>query len=134
MNLRDVMDELAARLDTITGLRVHAQPVGRVTPPAAVLSYPERIEFDATYRRGGDRMSLPLVVVVGRPVDPSTREALGAYCDGTGARSVKAVLESGTYTTLHELTVTTVDFDAVSIAGVDLMAAMFTIDVIGTGS
>jgi hypothetical protein len=97
MNLADVMDAVGDRLDTIAGLRVFAYPPGSVTPPAAVVSYPEGIEFDATYGRGSDRMTLPVVVVVGKASDRAARDKLGAYCDGSGASSVKAVLESGEY-------------------------------------
>ena len=38
MNLADVMDELAARIDTIEGLRVHAFPPDNVAVPAAVVT------------------------------------------------------------------------------------------------
>ena len=134
MDVARVMDDIADRLDSIEGLRVHHSPPARVTPPAAVVSYPDRIEFDTTYRRGADRLTLPVVVVIGRPSDDATREALGAYCDGSGPRSVKGVLESWAYSALHELTVTRIEFDVVTIAAVDYMAAVFTLDVIGTGS
>jgi hypothetical protein len=81
-----------------------------------------------------DRMSLPVVIVVGRPTDRSTRDLLGVYCNGTGPSSVKAVLESGTYTALHTLRVEEIKFDVASIAGVDYMAALFTLDIAGSGS
>lgn len=134
MDLGAVMDELATQLDTISGLRVHASPPGSVTPPAAIVSYPESIAFDETYGRGMDRMTLPLVVVVGRPTDRSTRDALAAYCNGSGASSIKAVLEGGTYTEFHTIRVASADFDVVSIAGIDYMAAVFTAEITGEGS
>jgi hypothetical protein len=134
VDLADVMQEVADRLDAIEGLRVHPSPPGKVTPPAAVVSYPETYTFDETYGRGMDRLSLPLVVVVGRPVDRSTRDALAAYCKGSGAASVKAVLESGTYSAFDVLRVESIDFDVVSIGGTEYMAALFTLDIAGSGT
>lgn len=134
MDLAAVMDQLSARLDTIAGLRCFAYPPPTLTPPAAVVSYPETYEFDATYGRGMDRMKLPVVVVVGRPSERTTRDRLGAYCDGSGASSVKAVLESGTYTAFDTVRVETIDFDVVSIASIDYMAGLFTLDIAGSGS
>lgn len=134
MNLADVMDEVATRLDTISGLRVFAYPPDRVEPPSAIVSYPGTYTYDETYGRGMDRMTLPVVVVVGKVSQRSARDALGAYVDGSGASSVKAVLESGTYTELDSLRVMSVEFDVVTIAGTDYVAALFDVDIAGSGS
>ena len=134
MNLADVMDEVAAKLDTIAGLRCFAYPADAVQPPAAIVSYPETITFDETYGRGMDRLTLPVVVVVGKPTDRSSRDALAAYCHGSGARSVKAVVEAGTYTAFDTVRVTSIEFDVVVIAGTDYLAALFDLDVAGAGS
>jgi len=119
MNLGEVMDAISTRLDSINGLRCFAYPVPTVTPPAAVVSYPDTVTFDETYARGMDRMSLPVVVVVGRPTDRSTRDLLAAYCNGSGASSIKAVVESGTYSAFDVVRVEGIDFDVVTIGGVD---------------
>jgi hypothetical protein len=134
MRLGEVMDAIATRLDSVVGLRCFSYPPGTITPPAAIVSYPESITFDETYGRGMDRLSLPVVVVVGRPTDRSTRDHLGAYCDGTGAASIKAVLESGTYEAFDTVRVEGVDLDVVSIGGQDYMAALFTLDIAGQGA
>lgn len=134
MNLADVMDEIATQLDTITGLRVFAYPPGTVTPPAAVVAYPTAYAFDATYGRGMDRISLPVVVLVGRPTDRPTRDLMGAYVDGAGASSIKAVLEAGTYTAFDSLRVTGVELDTYEQGAVTYLAAIFDIDIAGSGS
>jgi hypothetical protein len=134
MNLDDVMDEIATRLDTIAGLRCFAWPPGTATPPAAIVSYPNDYTYDETYGRGMDRMTLPVVVLVGRPTDRSTRDALAQYVNGSGAASVKAVLESGTYTALHTLRVMSADFDVYQLGGTDYLAAIFELDIAGQGS
>jgi hypothetical protein len=137
VDLSAVMDELADRLRTIPGsLNVFASPPGTVLPPAAIVTYPDTYDFDTTYGRGTDRMALPVWLVVGRPTDPSTKDALAAYCAGDGARSIKAVLESNNdnWESFDQLRVTGVEFDAVRIGDKDYMAAGFNLDIIGDGA
>jgi hypothetical protein len=134
VKLEDVMDEVAARLATIEGLRVFAYPTDSVAPPAAVVSFPENITFDETYGRGMDRMTLPVVVAVGKPYARSTRPLLAAYCNGSGPASVKAALEAGDYASCDVVRVTGIDFDVVTIAGTDYMAALFDLDIAGAGA
>lgn len=134
MILSDVMDQVAARLGTIPDLRVFEWPQATVSPPAVIVSYPDDYSYDRTYGRGMDQVTLPVVVVEGRPTDRSTRDRLSAYVDGSGARSFKAVLESGTYTAFDSVRVMSVEFDVVTIGGTDYMAALFSLDIAGSGA
>lgn len=133
MNLADVMDEIAASLETITGLRVWPYPPGAVTPPAAIVSYPETVTFDLTYGRGMDRWKLPVVLVTGKPTDRTTRETLAGFTDVSGLRSVKVAIESATHVAFDHVRVESCEFDVVTIGGVDLMAAIFDLDIAGKG-
>lgn len=128
------MDEVATQLDTIDDLTVFAYPPDRLEPPAGVVAYPESIAYDVTYRRGADRITLPVVIVLGRVSDRSTRDALAAFADGSGAKSVKAVLEAGTYTEIGSLTVTEVEFDTVRVAAQEFLSAVFSVDIVGSGT
>ena len=134
MNLELVMEELGDRLDTIAGLRVHKQPPEKITPPGGFVGYPETIDYDQTYGRGSDKITLPVVIVEKLTPARAVRKRLTDYVAGTGAKSVKAVLESGTYTQFHVITVQRVEFDAVTIGGVDMLAAVFTCDIQGSGN
>lgn len=134
MNLEALTEELGDRLDTIAGLRVHKQPPERLTPPAGFVGYPESIEYDQTYGRGSDKITLPVVVVEKLGPARAVRKRLDDYVAGSGAKSVKQVLESGTYTQFHVITVVRVEFDAVTIGGVDMIAAVFTCEIFGSGS
>jgi hypothetical protein len=134
MNLAAVMQAVADRLTTISGLRCFAYPEAQLSPPGAVVLYPESIRFDEAYQRGMDRMRLPVLVVVGKVSDRSARDQLAAYCDGSGAASVKQVLESGTYTAFDVVTVVDVEFDVATLAGTDYLAANFTLDIAGKGT
>jgi hypothetical protein len=133
MNIVNVQDAIATQLDTITGLRVSAYPPDRITPPTAIVAWPDSYIYDETFVRGMDRLSLPVVVLVSKVSDRASRAELAAYCNGSGASSIKAVLESGSYSAFDTLRVQSVDFDVVSIAGTEYMAANFTVDVVGTG-
>lgn len=134
MKLDDVMDEVAARLGTIAGLRVFPYPADSVSPPAAIVSYPEKYTFDETYGRGMDRMTLPVVVVVGKPTDRASRDRIAQYCDGAGPASVKAAVEAGKYVACDTVRVTGIEFDVVTVAGTDYLAALFDLDIAGAGS
>lgn len=134
MNLAAVMDEIATQLDTITELRAYGYPPETIVPPVAIVDFPESIDYDQTYGRGADRMSLLVWVVAGRATAPATRDLLAAYADGSGARSVKAVIEAGTYTAFDEAVVTGAEFEPVTYNGATYLAAQFTVDIMGSGS
>jgi len=134
VNLTEVMEAVGDRLDTIAGLRVFPHPTDALTPPAAVVSVPDEIVYDETYGRGMDRITLPLVVVVGKAFDRAAMTNLAAYADGSGAKSVKAVLESGSYTAFDTVRVMRAEFDVVRIASSDYLAAMFDLDIAGQGA
>lgn len=135
MDLALVMDDVAERLRSIQEfLSVHARPPDGVTAPCAVVAYPETLTFDETYGRGMDRMTLPVVVVVGKPSTAAARESMARFCNGTGPSSVKEVLESGIYTAFDELRVTEVDFDVITVGTSDYLAASFGLDIVGQGS
>lgn len=131
MILSDIMDEIAASL-TAAGYRSYSWPVPTLTPPAAVVVYPDAIDYDLTYRRGCDEISLPVVVVFGRPTDRSTRDLFSNAVRGDG--SIKRMLESSSYTSCDSVRVTRATTDVASFAGVEYLAAMFTVQVIGSGT
>nr|UXE44752.1 hypothetical protein Hi04_10k_c361_00016 [uncultured bacterium] len=134
MILSDCMDQISAQLDTIAGLRCFAYPPDSVVPPAAFVSFPSEYQFDGTYGRGMDMFHLGVLVVVGKTTDRVTRDLISAYVNGSGTKSVKAVLEAGTYTAFEVIHVASVAFDTVQVAGTDYLAAEFTLEITGSGS
>lgn len=129
-----MMDDLAAALDTIDGLRTYPYWVKRIMPPAAVVSWPEPLTYDMTMRRGGDRATLPVRVVVGNVDARSSRDTLARYVDGAGPQSVKQAVEGYAATAYGEASVRSASFEVVTIAGVDYLAAEFEVDVTGRGT
>jgi hypothetical protein len=134
MNVGAVMQEVADRLDTITNLRVFAHPVKKATAPYAVVDYPDDYTYDATYGRGMDQMTLPVVVWVSNVTDRSAREAISGYLSGSGSSSVKEVLESGTYTEFDVLRVASAALDIYTMNGTDYLVAVFSLEIAGQGA
>lgn len=134
MDLAAVMDQVGDQLAAITGLRVYRYPSDSPQVPAAVVTYPAAYMYDETFGRGSDRITLPVIVLVGRVSDRASRNRIGAYVDGSGPKSVKQVVEAGTYTAFDSVRVTGVEFDIVSVAAVEHLAATFSLDIAGTGA
>lgn len=133
MNLADVMDEIGTALEGIDGLRVFPYWADRITPPAAIVAWPDPVTYDATMGRGADQMTLPLFVLVGRFDARSTRDRLAVYLDGSGDSSVKAVLEAHTWTSCDSVRVASATVDSYTVAAVDYLGAEFSLDIFGTG-
>lgn len=135
MDLGLVMDELAARLATIGGgLRVHAHPPDTVAAPAAIVTYPDALEYDKTYGRGMDQMNPGVVVLVGKVSSRAARDRIAKYCAGSGTSSFKQVLESGTYVRFDTIRVVSVAFDIIAVSAVEYLAATFTLEITGQGA
>jgi hypothetical protein len=133
--VEDVMQALADRADTITGLRCFGYPIDSTPPiPAFIVSYPDTIDFDRTYGRGMDAMTIGAVVLVGRVTDRATRAQITKYLAGSGPESIKAVIESGTYTAFDTVRVARVTVDVVRIGTVDYLAATLTHEITGQGA
>lgn len=134
MNLATVMEQLATQLATITNLNTFAYPPDMAHPPAAIVVWPDEIRFDDTYLRGKDSMTIPVLVIVGKVSDRSSMAELGDYASGSGSRSIKAVLEAGTYTAMNTVRVTRAEFIEITLAGVPYNGAWFEVDISGSGT
>jgi hypothetical protein len=136
VNLSDVAEEVASMLGSIEGLRAFAYPPGAINPPTAVVLNPNPgdIVYDDTYGRGGDRMTLPLMVLIGQAEDRSAMEGIRPYLDGSGPKSVKQALEAGTPKSFDTIRVQDGGVDGVTWGGVEYVAALFNLDILGPGS
>lgn len=135
LNLSEVAVEIAERLALIDGLNAfHFQP-GSIVPPAAIVLNPNPgdLEYDKTYGRGLDRVTLPLVVFVGRADVRTSQELARLYLDGSGAKSIKTALEAGSYASLHTIRVTVGGVDGYSIGAVEHLVALLELDIAGNG-
>lgn len=131
MNLKDIYAEIESKLAGISGLQVNT--VGTTSPnaPAMQLSVPTAIEYDQAYGNALTRVELNLIVVVSKTSAVDTTQLLLEVTSSEGPRSIKAVLESATYTTLDSLRVAEVsDIDgSLVIGGVSYLHANLTIEI-----
>lgn len=134
MNIGDIMDEIGTAVNTIADIRVLPYSAITVTPPAAIIGWPSPYSFDTTMARGMDSMDFPVNIVVGKVDARSSRDRMSKYVEGSGADSVKAAIESHTYTACDSVRVTKVEFSAVKIADVEYLSGLFTVNVIGRGA
>ena len=138
MILSDVMEEIAARVRTVPGLegRTFAYPPPQIPGGVAgIVSYPERVDYDKTYGRGMDSIvGLPILIVVGQATDRGARDRVAQYAAGSGAHSVKAIVEADPHTAFDDLRVTSCQFDVVTIAAIDYISALFLVDIAGQGA
>lgn len=136
MIVKDVMDELSTKLDGIEGLRPYPYWVDSVSPPAALVALPDDVGFDETYGRGADRMRFPVLVLVGAVSDRASHAEVSAYMDGSGAKSVKATLDSSstnTYTSCDVVRVASAATDRYKSGGVTFLGVEFIVEVFGQG-
>jgi hypothetical protein len=93
-----VRTALAQRLASVPGLTVYAEVPDSPEVPAAII-FPgfegePTIRFDSTMARGSDDLLFTVVLLVQYADDVSGQDELDAYLDGSGAKSVKALIEA----------------------------------------
>ncbi len=134
MRLDQVMDEIAAVADQIPGLTTYAWPADEISPPAAMVTYPEEISLDTAFQRGTDRWNGGLIVLVDRVWDRSTRDQISRYTAGDGPESIKAAFYAHDWQACAYVNPRRVTFDVIAVAGVDYLAALFDLDIAGNGT
>lgn len=139
MNVGDVMDEIAVKLrqaPSLAGRTYDYPPGGTVDAPAAIVTYPNDGTFDETYGRGTDSMTGVVVVVCGLPTDRHTRDRVAKYTDGSGAESVKVLLdgEEDDYSSCDGVRVSGWEADVYGFGGSDQLVVVFQLDIVGPGT
>lgn len=123
---------LAANLAAISGLRTSAFIPDNPTPPMAVV-VPQTIDYDLSFGRGHDTYNFDIVVIGHRMSERQAQSNLDAYCNPTGALSVKTALESDRTLggAAYSLQVTGMSsYTALPLGETTYLAATFTVVVI----
>jgi hypothetical protein len=140
VDVEAVMEEIAEKARAAPSLdgRTYGWPVGKVSPPAAIVAYPSKATFDVTYGRGVDSMTGALVVIVGAVAERQTRAQAAKYLAGDGAESIKAKVDgeegSNAYASCDSVTVTGWETDTYAIGANDHLALVFALDITGPGT
>lgn len=136
MRLAAVMDEIsavAAKVPSLAG-RTYAWPSEEVSPPAAMVTYPAEIDPLVAFQRGTDRWNGGLLVVVGRVWDRATRDRIAGYVSGDGPESIVAAFYGHDWRECAYCVPGRITFDAIQLAGIEYMAALFELDIAGPGT
>lgn len=135
MNIETVAQQLADRLATIPGLAGKSTPFApdMIQPPAGYVFGPESTPHQS-YANGLTRVKVSVTVAVARAPLSVSWKALAGYVSDTGATSVKACLEGGTYTAFDTIVVTRSIVGDVTIGDVSYRGAQFDLDITGSGA
>jgi hypothetical protein len=133
VNIAAVRREIGTALATIVDLNVTTGATGAVCAPAAIVGLPDEVTYNAAYQRGMDTAVVPVLLLLARPHEADTGDAMGDYLSGTGPRSVRAAVEARSYQACDTVMVTRAGVDIVTVGGIDYLAADFDLDVAGSG-
>lgn len=92
MTIAAIQSGLAANIATISGLRTSAFVPDNPNPPIAI-PVPNAIEYDQAFAQGLHRYDYDILIIASRASERGAQSTLDAYCDPTGASSVKAAIE-----------------------------------------
>lgn len=126
LNLNTAMDAIGTALAGITGLNVYSYIPDAVTVPAAVVGFPDEVEYDSTMARGTDRCRFQVTILVQKTNDQTARNDLAGYMNGAGTTTtaVKAALDAiGPYVRVERARV-----GITGVGQVDYLSATFDVD------
>ena len=93
-DLAAIIDGLTDNLGTIDKLRVQPEILDTVPIPCAIVGPPTSVTYDEVMARGADLYTFTVRVLVARASERAAQRALFGYTAGTGAKSIKAAIES----------------------------------------
>ena len=124
LDLAAAMTAAAALLDEIPDLRVTAWPAEVVNVPAAIVSLPEAIDFDATAARGFDRTVIPILLTVSLQSMRVARDQISELIV-----AAKAALEPDLGGACDSCRVMNARFERVTANGVEYLGANLPLEV-----
>lgn len=131
MDLGAIIDGLGVRLATIDDVNVIDYMPDDVPVPAAVVDWPTTVEYDSTMDRGSHRIEVEVHVLISLADAESARDALVSYMSLSDEKSVKVAIEGDQTLGGSAMTLRVMDAKAEvwTLAGVDYLAATFTIEI-----
>lgn len=127
--LASVMADLAAAVQAVlaSGRVAHSRPAEGVREGDAVVGYPqEPIDLTVTFRRGLDRLTVPVYVLCGMPQDATTQTAISGWlASGSVVEAIQGY--AGTWSSVF---VTAQIEEFTPIGGSPLVALRFDCDIV----
>lgn len=131
MTIQTIRQGIAANLATISGLRTSAFVPDNPTPPIAIV-VPDRVVYDTANRRGLDTYTFRVLVIAQRASERGAQNTLDAFCNPTGASSVKTAIESDRTLggAANDCRVTDLtEYGEMSVGETQYLAATFSVNV-----
>lgn len=128
IDIETVRFEIGMALGSIADLNVYDFPPLSAQPPFAFVDFPDEIDYDETFGRGFDRMTIRVFLAVANQVDEASADLLYGYCAGSGSSSVKTKIEAATVGT--SVRVTKATFGILSLSSGAYAGVIFTVDVL----
>lgn len=92
--IKEVMEGIQARLQTIDGLRITAYAADQINPPSAMVTVPPIPQYHATMKRGRMTLDPSVIVLTSAALDRVGQLDLADYANPTGAKSIIAAIEA----------------------------------------
>lgn len=131
-NFTTVRNGIAANLETIDGLRVHAKAPDTITGATALVLPGEGtfVDYDSSMDGDSEDMSFRIVLLVPRRADVTAQSELDGYLDKTGAQSVfAAVTGTAVAGTQYVSCGTARDYEDFTYAGERFLGCTFDVEV-----
>lgn len=125
IDIAAVMNDLETRLATVSGLRVYGFPPLSAQPPFAYVNLPDSVEYDLTFARGSDRMTIEVHVGVANQVDRVSRDQIVAWASGSPT-GLKAIIEAST---AYDYRVMTAEFATIALSSGAYAGLVLLVDV-----
>lgn len=132
MNPAAIMAEIAGVLAELPGIKSAAgHPVKSVgSTPAVVVGYPDTT-YGIVSSEGADRLTVPVLVVLGDVIASATAEKFGAYAGRGTARSVPdALWGKEDWSSCEYARASGHRVEAYAAADKDMLAVTFSVDVV----
>jgi hypothetical protein len=89
--LGEIRDAIKETLSTIADVRIYDTVPDQVNLPA-ILILPVEANFDKAFGRGHDEWQFDLFVMTSRTVARTSQDSLDAFVNGSGTRSIRALI------------------------------------------
>lgn len=135
--IQSILDEIQGKVSAVDGVVAYAWDVPKITTtPAVLVGLPGRTQYRTSYSRNGKKLTVSMVVLVGKANARAAHKNLLEFMENSGERSVFKLVDSEftNYTTCDDVTVVDSEPDIWINAGVQYLGAEFTIDVTATGA
>jgi hypothetical protein len=129
LNVNVVREAIAESIRGVGGVYAYSYPPDTAQPPFAYVDMPQSIDYDLSFGRGADRMTIQVHVGVTRSMDAAAADAIGELAATSGPNSLKVAIESGQFGT--NIRVARAEFAQIALNDATYAGLVLTLDWAG---